>query len=390
MANKKLSQIPASVNPAAIGDTVVGVTSGPTDVRFSLTQLTRQKLTGNANYYVAKTGSDSNPGTISQPWFSPQHAIDFLSQNIDGAGFNVYVNFANGTYPGPNITALVPNAFVTVFVGNITDRTKVIFDDTGQAGAFSGCCLEFQPDNVSTFQVTSINFKPTGTVSFNGDGVENDCVGSTLSLVDCQFTGPPAGGMAWGLVLFTSFGYNVLGVDYGNVFGGGALSGQGTTTVTGTWQYWLFQDQFQCVLQCFGSFNSLNTPAFANAFAFVGAGFCIFEFRHLQAITGSATGKRFELQNNCGISTFTNDLNHLPGNAAGTFLPGSWYDNYNTAGGFSGLVSALPNPTAFGAGSAAFVTDSTVSLSAGLGNVVVGGGGNATPVYSDGTNWRIG
>jgi hypothetical protein len=52
------------------------------------------------------------------------------------------------------------------------------------------------------------------------------------------------------------------------------------------------------------------------------------------------------------------------------------------------IVSTLPsiNP----AGQQSFVSDSTATLAAGLGNIVAGGGSNFTPVYSDGTNWRIG
>jgi len=51
------------------------------------------------------------------------------------------------------------------------------------------------------------------------------------------------------------------------------------------------------------------------------------------------------------------------------------------------LANALPTAAAAGAGSRAFVTDANSSTFA---NVLVGGSGNSVPVYSDGTNWRIG
>ena len=38
----------------------------------------------------------------------------------------------------------------------------------------------------------------------------------------------------------------------------------------------------------------------------------------------------------------------------------------------------------------AFVTDANATMTAGIGAIVVGGGANIVPVYSDGTNWRIG
>lgn len=56
-------------------------------------------------------------------------------------------------------------------------------------------------------------------------------------------------------------------------------------------------------------------------------------------------------------------------------------------GGLVTTVAALPSSIA---GSNAYVTDSTVTLASGLGNALVGGGSYFTPVYADGTIWRIG
>lgn len=53
-------------------------------------------------------------------------------------------------------------------------------------------------------------------------------------------------------------------------------------------------------------------------------------------------------------------------------------------------TATLPAPSASLQGARTFVNDSNATLAAGLGNVLVGGGGNFTPVYCDGTNWRIG
>jgi hypothetical protein len=50
-------------------------------------------------------------------------------------------------------------------------------------------------------------------------------------------------------------------------------------------------------------------------------------------------------------------------------------------------VATLPSAAAMGAGSLAFVTDANSTT---FNAVVVGGGSNAVPVFSDGTNWRIG
>lgn len=50
-------------------------------------------------------------------------------------------------------------------------------------------------------------------------------------------------------------------------------------------------------------------------------------------------------------------------------------------------VAALPAAATAGAGARAFVTDANATTFA---SVVAGGGANGVPVYSDGTNWRIG
>ena len=51
------------------------------------------------------------------------------------------------------------------------------------------------------------------------------------------------------------------------------------------------------------------------------------------------------------------------------------------------LVANLPSASASGAGARAFVTNALTPV---FGATVVGGGAVAVPVYSDGTNWRVG
>lgn len=53
-------------------------------------------------------------------------------------------------------------------------------------------------------------------------------------------------------------------------------------------------------------------------------------------------------------------------------------------------VGTLPSAATAGARARAFVTDSNATHAAGIGAVVAAGGANFVPVYSDGTNWRIG
>lgn len=50
-------------------------------------------------------------------------------------------------------------------------------------------------------------------------------------------------------------------------------------------------------------------------------------------------------------------------------------------------VATLPSAATSGAGARAFVSDANATTFA---STVAGGGANAVPVYSDGTNWKIG
>lgn len=50
-------------------------------------------------------------------------------------------------------------------------------------------------------------------------------------------------------------------------------------------------------------------------------------------------------------------------------------------------VAKLSSAVISGAGARGFVTDSSVST---FGSTVAGGGSNKVPVYSDGTNWKVG
>jgi len=50
-------------------------------------------------------------------------------------------------------------------------------------------------------------------------------------------------------------------------------------------------------------------------------------------------------------------------------------------------VATLPDASVLGVGARAFVTDASVST---FGSTVLGGGSTKVPVYSDGTNWKVG
>lgn len=53
-------------------------------------------------------------------------------------------------------------------------------------------------------------------------------------------------------------------------------------------------------------------------------------------------------------------------------------------------TASLPAASAIGAGGKASASDSTVTAAGNFGAIYAGGGANFVPLYSDGTNWRIG
>ena len=68
-----------------------------------LTGAIREKLTGSRTYYVDPTGLDSNDGlTPGTAFLTPIKACDVIMNDIDLAGFQVTVQFADGTYDDIN------------------------------------------------------------------------------------------------------------------------------------------------------------------------------------------------------------------------------------------------------------------------------------------------
>jgi len=81
---------------------------------------------------------------------------------------------------------------------------------------------------------------------------------------------------------------------------------------------------------------------------------------------------RYQEQFNNVLRLYFNRLNALLG-------------KLQTSGNYE--VANLPNAATAGVGARAFVTNATAPT---FGATVVGGGAVAVPVYSDGTNWKVG
>jgi hypothetical protein len=88
--------------------------------------------------------------------------------------------------------------------------------------------------------------------------------------------------------------------------------------------------------------------------------------------------RQYQDQLNNVFRLFFNRLNNLFGQLdSSTFIPPTTVYT----------VATLPSAVTSGVGARTFVSNATATTFA---SIVAGGGANQVPVYSDGTNWRIG
>jgi hypothetical protein len=210
---------------------------------------------------------------------------------------------------------------------------------TGTLIGTNGAATVAKGVDFSSYTITGSSFKATN-IDINSTGIEIGALGtSNTPIID--------------------FHSSANNVDYDAriiASGGSATIGQGSLTFIGA-GYTFSGSSFE-----FGSVAAVNTPFFD----FHSSGNNIDYDARIIASGGTATLGQGEL-------SFLAAICVLP-----------------TSRITSTTVGGLLTPVAAGVGGRATVTDATATLTAGIGAVVVGGGANIVPVFSDGTNWRIG
>ncbi len=332
----------------------------------------RTVLTIDTTYYVSTTGSNTGAGSQASPWLTIQHAVNVIAATLDIASFTVTIQLADGTYTsGVTIPPFFGGGSVNI-QGHVGDATKVTLTDGGAGFHFT--MLQNLPWEI----LTNYIWLTMGNTS-----------DSFLMEFECQWQ--------CGNLIFNGgnscFNFSAFGAQMVVILG--------PITLQSNYNYYVVVFGLGLFVQVsrVSPITFVGTPNFNNSFVFGEGNMTQITWDTSGTpFTGTFSGKEFELKAGAYINSFGANLfpfTFFPGTVSGTISSDSiWNDEnarvYNANSDGAYIVSTLPSVAVMPIGQTAFVTDATLSLSAGLGTVVAGLGGNATPVYSDGTNWRIG
>jgi hypothetical protein len=245
----------------------------------------RTRLTNTANYYVATTGNDSNPGTSGSPWLTIQHALNYIQQSIDLGGFTATINVADGTYTGS-----------VLLFGPFTGGEVILQGDTGNPAN----CI------ISTTSANGISLGGNSFLTLGGGfSLQTTTSGDGIAVDDNSY-----------LKILGPMNYGACAGNHINVFGGSQIFIDGNETISAGAATHLNASQRAGIIKSSGMTTTLSgTPAFTT---FVN---CVNQ-SYIEdtgtTYSGSATGTRFAVASNAAINTNGGGANYYPGNSAGT------------------------------------------------------------------------
>jgi hypothetical protein len=269
------------------GAALVYITPAAEDLRW--------RLSANTTFNVATTGSDTTgDGSSGNPWATLQHAIDFVSNNVDLNGFAVQINVAAGTYAG--FTA--SGAWVGAITGGSVNPPVTLNGDTTTPAnvTINGTCIV-------TFccAIGVQGFTFTGSTGINT---------SRYSLIqitgNCTFAGTNAVHMQIG-----RFGTVVVAAGY---------------TIAGTTpsSHWVVVNNGVLIVNGGLTLTLSGTPAFSNGF--INASKCATTNTAGITFAGTgATGARYAVSTNAVVDTGGGGANYFPGSVAGSTATGGQY-----------------------------------------------------------------
>lgn len=260
----------------------------------------REILSADRTYYVRTDGSDSNDGLADSSggaFLTVQKAIDVVSGSIDLAEHNVVIQIGDGTYASSDPVALKDyvGAGTVILQGNLTTPTNVVLDVTASSGVSAVGVRSGW--SISSFQIKN------NTASAFLLNVQATFLKCTNICYHANSTSQIHIYCGFGAVINYSGALSqIIGGGTAHIFlDGGSQFYQGSTSVT----------------------TISGTPAFSTAFAYASLA------SGLRAgpatYSGSATGKRYQVQLCAVIDAAGSGANYFPGNSEGTTATGGQY-----------------------------------------------------------------
>lgn len=363
------------------GSEILYTVQGGADRKVSAAQIKayteageRTELIANATYYVSSAGSDTTgDGSLGNPWLTPQHAIDFISTQIDMGGFTVTIKLVAGapnTYPGCNFTSFIGGGsiYIESTDGNV-DNT--IISQTGNPAIWCGT------DSNVDIHIGGMTLEST-----------ENCI-----LAEANIT----------ISIGTTTCPNIKLGQCGNGFSQIRIHDHATFRCTAGGIITIAPQAsgafafFECGGGALGYFDGFVTdyvisgnPAYTNFVSIYDGGSAYVNIITGVNLTGTCTGPKFKT---IGLSAIGVDTGHavslIPGDSDGrlnsSIIKDSTGDTLDV-GQVPVPVSSLPTSSNH-LGHRRMVSDASAPT---FGAVVSGSSSTVIPVYCDGTNWRVG
>lgn len=250
----------------------------------------RELLIQNRAYYVRTDGSDSNSGladTAGDAWLTIQHAVDFISDNIDACGFTIRVKLGNGTYTDTIGLPTVVGAGTLVIESTTGTASAVIVTSTAGStiNVGSGCAT---PWTIQSFEVRAGGSSGDNCIFVQQSGVLN--IGAGLRF-----------GSTTGNHLTVYYGGTVFITD--NYLVVGACS-----------RHWFVQYASKLIASNINVTISGTPGMTAWATTALGGVIRATSFTY----TGNITGSRYAISTGASIHTASATLTYFPGSSIGT------------------------------------------------------------------------
>lgn len=250
-------------------------------------------LSAPTTYYVATSGNDSNPGTIGSPWLTIQHALNYVKQYVDTAGYAVTISVGDGTY-AENVTVsgnFTGGGTVTIQGNTTTPANCNITPASSDAISLSlGARLSIAGFKINASSGNSINCGP-GCIATIAGNMNFAACASTSAHLYANFGGQ--------IINSSNYTISAGGGMHVRSFVGGIIQAENRTYVLS------------------------GTPAFVNSFANASNGGIIEIYNAV--FSGAATGSRYSVAINGIIDTGGGGASYLPGNSAGSDATGGQY-----------------------------------------------------------------